>query len=491
MILLSDGDPSPPTPELLAAYKQAKITCSTICICSHGGRNGGEHMLMQRLANELGGKCYYVDEPKELPKIFQRETQRVARSLIVNADFVPRRAQRSEILKGIEGLPSLKGHVLTEPKPRADVPLVSAQGAPILAHWQYGAGKSLAFTSDATNRWAANWVHWGGFQNFWGQAIRWVSKDVQDTPFQVSTRVQGERGKITLDAVDDKGNFIDGLTVEGAVRSPRDERIDVKLKQVAPGRYEADFAAKDVGAYTVSLLTKDKDGKRRHSFTTGMVFPYSEEFKKLKTDRVLLAQIAKAGDGEVVEPATVLQGPGGKWKGFFARDDRTEVDTALRDKWNLILAIAVFCFLLDVAVRRVAIDWDKVFAKVRAVFARGPRKEAERLATMDRLMQRKQEVRVEKTGSDVEGPALPVERPRPAAKFEATQTPSAGAPTVLGAKSEVAKPGEPKLAAPPPKKDEPQQGPFTNRLLEAKRRALRGIEEDKKQDPDQNKGGKA
>lgn len=482
MILLSDGDPSPPRPDVLAAYKQARITCSTVIIAPHGGKNGPEHMFMQRLANELGGKCYFVDDPKELPKIFQRETQRVARSLIVNADFVPRRTQRSEILKGIEGVPQLRGHVLTEPKPRADVPLVSHQGAPILAHWQYGAGKALAFTSDATNRWASSWVRWPGFANFWGQAIRWVSKDVQDAPFQVSTRVQGERGKITLDAVDDKGNFIDGLTVQGAVRSPKDERIDVTLKQVAPGRYEGDFNAKDVGAYTVSLLTKDKEGKRRHSATTGMVFPYSEEFKKLQTDRVFLVALARAGDGHVVEPKTALEGPQAKWKGFFARDDKTELDTALRDKWSFVLAIAVVCFLLDVAVRRVAIDWDKVWARVSAVFAGGPRKDAERLATMDRLMARKQEVRIEKTAAsepESQASAAPtVERPK-LTKFEAKATSSSDAPQVAGAKGDVAKPSETKKPEEKPKA--PEGGAFTNRLLEAKRRALRGMD-DKKDD---------
>lgn len=481
MILLSDGDPSPPRAEVLAAYKAARITCSTVIICPHGGKNGGEHMFMQRLANELGGKCYYVDDPKELPKIFQRETQRVARSLIVNADFKPRLAQRSEILKGIEGLPNLKGHVLTEPKPRAEVPLVSHQGAPILAHWQYGAGKSIAFTSDATNRWAANWVHSSVFPNFWGQAIRWVSKDVQESPFQVSTRVQGETAKITLDAVDNQGNFIDGLTVEASVRSPKDEKTKRTLKQVAPGRYEVELPAKDVGAYTVSLLTTDKNGRRRHSATTGMVVPYSEEFKKLQTDRVFLAALARAGDGQLIEPKTVLAGPTTKWKGFFARDDKNELDTALRDKWALVLAICAFCFLADVAIRRVAIDWDKLFGKVRAAFARGPRREAERIATMDRLMQRKQEVRVEKTGSDVEAitPAPSVERPK-LAKFEASATASSSeGPVIAGAKSEPVKPGEPKAAAPTDKPKDPAQGAFTNRLLEAKRRALRGMDEKK------------
>lgn len=496
MILLSDGDPSPPRAEVIAAYKAARITCSTVIICPHGGKNGGEHMFMQRLANELGGKCYYVDEPKDLPKIFQRETQRVARSLIVNGDIQPRRAQKSEILKGIEGLPILKGHVLTEPKARAEVPLVSPQGAPILAHWQYGAGKSIAFTSDATNRWATSWIRWGGFSNFWGQAIRWVSKDVQETPFQVSTRVQGEVAKITLDAVDNQGNFIDGLTVDASVRSPKDEKTRRTLKQVAPGRYEVELPAKDVGAYTVSLLTTDKDGKRRHSATSGMVVPYSEEFKKLQTDRVLLAAIARAGDGHVIEPKTVLAGPDGKWKGFFARDDKTELDTALRDKWALVLAICVFCFLADVAIRRVAIDWDKVFAKVRATFARGPRREAERIATMDRLMQRKQEVRVEKTGSErLDSPVLRGESDRPKLakftgdggaeprKFEPSSVASSGTgPVVAGSKDPLVKPGEPKAATPLDKPKPPEQGAFTNRLLEAKRRALRGMDENKKDD---------
>ncbi|MBI3724895.1 VWA domain-containing protein, partial [bacterium] len=293
MILLSDGDPSPPRPEVLAAYKQGRITCSTVAFGAHDGRDGAQHNAMKRIASELGGKCYFIDGPQELPKIFTRETQRVRRSLIVNDHFTPRFAQKSEVLKGIDGLPPLEGHVLTEPKPRAEVPLVSHKGAPILAHWQYGAGKSLAFTSDATNRWAQGWVRWSGFQNFWAQAIRWVSKDVAESPFQVATKVVGETGKVLLDAVDDHGEFIDGLSVEGVVRSPKDERTNVTLRQVGPGRYEGDFPAKEVGAYTVSVLTKNKDGKRQHSFTTGMVFPYSEEFKKLKTDRVLLAALAR------------------------------------------------------------------------------------------------------------------------------------------------------------------------------------------------------
>ena len=61
------------------------------------------------------------------------------------------------MLTGIQDLPQLTGFVLTEPKPRAEVALVSPDGSPILAHWQYGVGKSLAFTSDCKPRWASAW----------------------------------------------------------------------------------------------------------------------------------------------------------------------------------------------------------------------------------------------------------------------------------------------------------------------------------------------
>jgi uncharacterized membrane protein/Mg-chelatase subunit ChlD len=471
MILLSDGDPSPPTPEILQAYKDNMITCSTVIICPHGGKNGHEHQLMERIAKTLGGKCYFVDNPKELPKIFQRETQQVARSLIVNAQFTPRRQAQSEILKGLGALPPLYGHVLTEPKPRADIALVSHQNAPILAHWQYGAGKSLAFTSDVTARWGADWVRWPGYSNFWAQAIRWVSKDVQESPFQVTTKVEGERGKVVLDAVDERGEFVDGLDVDGVVKSPKEEQFQVKLRQVGPGRYEADFPSKEVGTYTVSVLTRSKDGRRRPSFTTGLVFPYSEEFKKLRTDRALLAAIARAGDGKVVDPHDAIELKNG-FRGFFSRDDKTDDDAALKDKWSLLLAIAVGVFLADVAVRRVAIDWGKVWARASAPFRRGPSRAPERVATMDRLLHRKQDVR---TVVDDGAPAPPIVVPPVARKFDAGSAAPAAEPVVIAGRGPATTPPtSPAGAVPTPPPQERDAPGGMNRLLEAKRRAMRG-----------------
>src|SRR5690606_7268396 len=145
--------------------------------------------------------------------------------------FTPTVRTRSSVLTGLRDLPPLTGYVLTEAKPRAEVALVSPEDAPVLAHWQYGVGKSLAFTSDARPRWATDWVQWEGFRPFWSQAVRWVSKDVRESLFQVRTSLQGDRGQVVLDAVTAEGEVVDGLIVTANVAGPDGEPREVRLQQ--------------------------------------------------------------------------------------------------------------------------------------------------------------------------------------------------------------------------------------------------------------------
>ena len=62
---------------------------------------------------------------------------------------------------------------------------------PILAYWQTGLGKSVAFTGDAHNRWSAEWVGSPIFQKFWAQVVRGVSRPPMSTDFEVQTNQDG------------------------------------------------------------------------------------------------------------------------------------------------------------------------------------------------------------------------------------------------------------------------------------------------------------
>ena len=462
MIVMSDGDPSQPSASLLKRCRQARITVSTICYFSHGGSQGPSVDLMKRIANVTGGKYYYLEDPKKLPQIFLKESKRVTRSLIVNKTITPAIRGQSPVLVGFDGFPQLTGYVLTEAKPRAEVALVAPDGSPILAHWQYGVGKSLAFTSDAKPRWATEWVAWEGFQTFWSQAVRWVKKDVQESVFNVSTTLKGDQGQIVLDAINDEGETVSGLNVRAKVSSPdpKEPAQEVELVQQGAGRYVARFPVKKVGTYSVSLLSLDAEGNRRHSVTTGLVVPYSDEFKRLESNRTALEQLAASAGGKVVEPEALSAFEVNPWR----REDLGERE-ALEERWPLALALGLLIFFLDVGIRRVAIDWEKLIARAKATVTR---KDAPR--TIDRLRERKAQVVQERDETLHKFSAQPGADHGPI-DVAGGGTLGAGAPSSEGPKP------KPK---PKPKPQAPggsEEGGYTNRLLEAKRRARREIDE--------------
>ncbi|MCM8541219.1 MAG: VWA domain-containing protein, partial [Lentisphaeraceae bacterium] len=73
VIIISDGDPSPPSATLLNKFKAAKITISTVCV--DGFHQGQFIKPMQLIAGSTGGRFYHPKDPKMLPRIFIKEAQ--------------------------------------------------------------------------------------------------------------------------------------------------------------------------------------------------------------------------------------------------------------------------------------------------------------------------------------------------------------------------------------------------------------------------------
>jgi hypothetical protein len=200
-IILSDGDPSPPAPELVAKFNAARITVSTVVINPHD--NSGAQS-MYRIAKQHKGKFYNVTDPKKLPNIFLKEAATISRSAIIEETFTPRQDAPSPITKGITSVPKLLGYVGTSPKP-------PSQGDPVLATRQYGLGKSVAWTSDARQRWSAAWLGWSGYSKFWAQTVRWSMRQSSGSDLNTLVDIDKGRGRITVEAVDPSGNFLNFL----------------------------------------------------------------------------------------------------------------------------------------------------------------------------------------------------------------------------------------------------------------------------------------
>ena len=116
---------------------------------------------------------------------------------IVEEPFVPRVARQHEMIKGVT-LNTLMGYVTTRAKSGSQTVLTAPSGDPILAQWQYGTGKTTAFTSDAKNRWAAQWIRNSkSFAQFWGQVVRSTMKTDDERQFDMRiVRENAHKSKI-------------------------------------------------------------------------------------------------------------------------------------------------------------------------------------------------------------------------------------------------------------------------------------------------------
>lgn len=448
LVVFSDGDPGAPKKSLVSDIVNDKITISTVMIGGHVAPD-----TMSWLAAEGHGQFWPVDSPGDLPQIFIKEASVILKSAIFEEPFKPQMQMSSELVKGIgpAEYPQLLGYVCTTPKSRAEIPLVTQKGDPLLAHWQFGLGRAVAWTSDAKGKWAADWLGWEKYRQFWLQVAQWSLRRVEAADFTTEVAVEKGEGHISVEAVDPRGNYRNFLNLDTIVVSPKGENQIVRLEQTGPGHYEARFPTKDVGAYLMNL----RDLGSGRSQALGLSVNYSPEFDDSEPNLNLLRRLAELGGGKVLDPAADSPFLHDRQKTFQPQD--------LRD-W--LLTLAILLFPLDVGVRRIQLDWEqwlKAIATLRRwiFFWQGVPRPKEADDSLAALLNRRGQVRAQQ-------PPL-VAPPSPDLFQPDKIVTAAEEPGGAGAKKQAA--GEP-----PPgdgKKPAPGAASTASRLLDAKRRAQR------------------
>ena len=471
MIIISDGDPSPPSPATIAAFKNGNIQITTVAVGTHGPAGSTP---LQKIATATGGKYYVAKNPKALPRIYQKEARRVARPLIYEPDggVRPQLAYRHEMMEGIsEPPPSIKAFVLTTVKdnPLVEVSLLSERPDPtngtILASWTYGLGRSVALTTDAGKRWANTWTEWPNYEKFFTQMIRWSMRPVTDAgKFSVATNIKDGRARVVVTALDKDDEFLNFLDMSGGAVGPGLDPFGFPIRQVAPGRYVGEFDASKAGSYFLTL----SPGPGKAPIRAGMNVPYSAEFRVRSTNTALLEGLARQEPrgGDPGELIGVLDQP--KVKELLETNTfrhNLEKATSSQPVWPLVILISAFVFFGDVLVRRVQI-WEFIAPVVELVRVRVlRRREVVQDNRLERLRSRKAAI------SDR------IDQRRASARFEPQMEDQAAPPPdvdqVLNElNSSVAPPSqrtEPTGVTP----NEPEEDSYTSRLLKAKQKAFR------------------
>jgi uncharacterized membrane protein len=337
IILLTDGwSSSGQYDAILARMKAAGITLSTV------GAGGGSNPFLEQLATKGGGRFYPATNPATIPDIFLKETQQVAGQQIVEETFNPILTSQSPILRGIEALPQLLGYNGTTPKPAAQTVLVSPRDDPVLAQWQYGLGRSVAWTSDSTGRWAKSWLGWQGFSKFFSQLVSWTFPGEETGGIEASFVADGNATRLRIESVAEDGSPRDFYSTAVAMTTPDLTSKAIGLSQVAPGVYEAPLGQIDPGAYVVRV-SQTRPGSAALGRTLGLVAPTPAEYRVLGTNDAFLATL-RAGTG-----GRAIATPAEPWNHDLA------ANAASADLWPALLVLALLLWPLDVALRRVSV----------------------------------------------------------------------------------------------------------------------------------------
>ncbi|MCI0358557.1 MAG: FixH family protein [Planctomycetaceae bacterium] len=350
VIMLTDGISSPGDFQGLAATMQAaRITVSTVAVGSDSDTD-----LLEEIARTGQGRYYLTEDPAAIPQIFAKETVTASKSAIDEQPFVPQVVRTTQTFADIdlENAPFLLGYVMTRPKPTCEVILASEKGDPLLVWWRYGLGMTVAFTSDAKSRWAAEWVSWPGYSKFWAQLVRQTMRKSDAKGVAVDIVQRGGRATLTLDAADPAGRFINGAQTQLTLIDPQLATKSVPLAQTAPGRYVAQFDTPLSGPYHVEL-TQKVGGQVLYQQSRGLTVGYSDELRLRPANEALLKSIAEVSGGKY-QP---------KPEDAFAPTTRTaQRPTPL---WPWLVTAAAIVLVLDVALRR--IDLSLIFGRKRAV----------------------------------------------------------------------------------------------------------------------------
>lgn len=481
MILITDGDAAMPSPRLIQMFKKERVTVSTVGVYPH---NPSDLRKLQQIAMDTGGRHYEVTTTAGLGNIVQifiKEAQTVKRSLIWEGDpFTPAMTgMGAETFRGIGGVQPISGYVVTaEREGLAQVTLRGKENDPIMAQWQYGLGRVVAYTSDATSRWNPAWIGWDGYKAFWEQHLRWAMRPSGNANMRVTTEKQGDRTRIVVDALDAAGERLNFARFRGRVALPDGSGQDVELQQVGPGRYEGMVDTKLAGSYVTSLRyaapqvgpggeTKIIEG----SVQAAISRPFADEFRALSDNQPLLQQVASMTGGRVLT--------GDPERDDLWRREGLKMPVATKPIWLAFALVGIGVFLMDVAVRRVRIDIPAMAQAVLVAFQAG---KGRATGQMDALRTAREAARAQmlKRGEAVkEGMAageraagIPV-APSPATakvKFEASPERvrrKESGPVAVGGEPQQPAPG----AAPAAGKPAANKEEGMNRLMQAKKRA--------------------
>ena len=333
IILLTDGQDRFSMGQysgLLEEIQANQITVSTVAV-----GQGANNQLLDYIADIGLGRAYIADQSSNLPHIFAKEFFLSSGEYLVNETFEPAITNQHEVLQGIMEEESflLDGYIGTSMKPLATMVLASHESEPVLAVWQYGLGKAVAWTSDVSGGWTSSLFETPKGAQLFKNILNW-SMTTYEGQGEVHLKEEGGGVRITLTSKE----IEEGKKVKAHYQTLSGEQQEVELAETMPGTFETYIDLEEDGFYAFNV-TESKGDENIGSYVTAFAKQYSKEYKFSQQEGGLM-QLIEAVEGKIITLPNEA----------FKVDTKKSYKTL--ELTNILLILAFMLFFIDILLRR-------------------------------------------------------------------------------------------------------------------------------------------
>ena len=361
IILLTDGQSYTASSyeDLIEAGKANNITLSSVAIGADADAD-----LLESLSEWGSGRFYSVIDETTIPSILSRETAMISRTYIEDNPFYPT-IYNAEGWNALfeAGVPQMNAYIGTTAKQTATVIAESEKEDPVLAEWQYGLGRTIAFTSDSTGAWTGDWARWGEWSNFWQTAISRMLPTYNEIAYDIRLDAQGS---FVITDPTNQSAFLDIAVVDEF-----GEELEVQLEPVSASKVRATLEA-DPGLVFFRITSGDGT-----IYQAGQTIPYSKEYELHPPNEALLTQLTERTGG------VLLEEPEQAFREFTMKGADKQSITL----W-LVLA-SMLLFFIDITIRRFGWGFLQTVGKVKKTIKHPKSQEETNVGQILKEMKRK------------------------------------------------------------------------------------------------------
>lgn len=243
------------------------------------------------------------------------------------------------------GVPTLAGYVETRRRPGAEIVLqTSRESHPVLASWRFGLGRVTAFVTEPTGPGTESWRDWAGYGPFLARVLERTASDIR-VPFRY--RLTRSDYTLQLEAVRTERSQARPLARRSAALgegSDESQSVPVTFRERANGAFTAEWVADPASEQRVFAGVDDGQRRTEVRLVSNAWDDVSPERNVDPAEALDLAALSRATGGQHLSVAGLdrfLPAAGGGTRPL-----------GIASLWPWLLALALLCYLGEIAYRR-------------------------------------------------------------------------------------------------------------------------------------------